>query len=149
MSKLHIIVGTVSGTALEAAEIASQQLSLKGHEVKLNAQFQAVDLQNAKDEITLICTSNTGMGDLPANITPLLIHLSNDYPNISGASYAIVNLGDSSYPNFAQAGRTLDEALQDLGAQALVEMLVIDALYDDDLECVLLPWLDTLAGKLS
>lgn len=131
MSNVHIIVGSVMGNAARVAQHIAEQLSEYGHEVKVNTQVTPDALNNG-NEFLLICTSNTGMGDPPANIAPLLVHLQNDCPNIAGRRYAIVNLGDSSYPNFAQAGKTFDEAFTDLGAVRALEPLIIDAIYDDD-----------------
>lgn len=136
------------GTALEVAQYAHQHLTSRGHKCRLNTNFSAGELAQATQEITLVCTSNTGMGDLPANIAPLLSHLSSDYPNIAGAKFAVINLGDSSYPNFAQAGNTLHEALLDLGATPINQMLVIDAIYDDDPIEPLKTWLPTLEAQL-
>lgn len=117
------------GTALEVGQALEDTFSGLGHNVWLNAEFQPGQLTQNPDEVLLLCTSNTGMGDLPANIAPLWVHLTNDYPAISGRRYGLINLGDSSYPNFAQAGRTLDEAMADLGAQRLGDPLVLDANY--------------------
>lgn len=119
------------GTALEVAQAVAATLEGCGHTVKINPQFQPGQLDDP-DEVLLVCTSNTGMGDLPANIAPLYAHLVTDFPPIAGRRYGIINLGDSSYPNFAQAGVTLDEALADLGAQRVGEPLVLDAILTDD-----------------
>lgn len=132
MADIQIIVGSVMGTAEQVAQDLQQTLTSCGHQVRLNMAFQKGQLDRDPNEVLLICTSNTGMGDLPMNIVPLYEHLKNDLPRISGRRYGLVNLGDSSYPNFAQAGRTLDEALADLGAQRLGEPLVLDAIYVDD-----------------
>lgn len=132
MAQIQIIVGSVMGTALEVGEALEDTLAGLGHEVWLNPQFQPGQLTRNPEEVFLLCTSNTGMGDLPANIAPLVVHLSNDYPAISGRRYGLITLGDSSYPNFAQAGQTLDEAMADLGAQRLGEPLVLDAIYVTD-----------------
>ena len=144
MSNIHIIVGTVMGTALEVAETISESLEGNGHSVQIHTQFKKDILNQDPDDILLICTSNTGMGDLPQNIIPFYEHLTQDYPPIAGRQYGLVNLGDSSYPNFAQAGKTLDEAMQDLGAQRLGEPLVLDAIYvsdyDDEAESWALEW---------
>lgn len=129
MARIQIIVGSVMGTALEVGQVLEDTLSGLGHNVTLNSRFQAGQLTQDPEEIILLCTSNTGMGDLPANIAPLLIHLCNDCPPIGGRRYGLVNLADSSYPNFAQAGQTLDDAMADLGAQRLGEPLVLDANY--------------------
>lgn len=120
------------GTAAEVAQALAATLTELGHNCRLNAHFEAGQLTENPAELILICTSNTGMGDLPANITPLYQHLACDFPNIAGRRYGIVNLGDSSYPNFAQAGKTLDEAMADIGAVRIGEPCVLDAIYVDD-----------------
>lgn len=131
MVAVQIIVGSVMGTALEVAEAVADTLTAQGHQVRVNARFQKGDLQDSQ-EVLLVCTSNTGMGDLPMNIVPFYEHLKNDYPVLAGRRYGVINLGDSSYPNFAQAGRTLDEALADLGAVRIGEPLIIDSIFTDD-----------------
>jgi MioC protein len=132
MASVHIIVGSVMGTAEEVAYVIQETLILAGHQVQIHHAFRSGDLPTDPSDILLACTSNTGMGDLPMNIVPFYEHLKNDYPPIAGRRYGIVNLGDSSYPNFAQAGQTLDEALADLGAVRLGDPLVMDAIYVDD-----------------
>lgn len=131
MAAVQIIVGSVSGTALEVAEAVADTLTAQGHQVRINARFQKGDLQDAQ-EVLLVCTSNTGMGDLPMNIVPFYEHLKNDYPALAGRRYGVINLGDSSFPNFAQAGKTLDEAVADLGAVRIGEPLVIDSIFTND-----------------
>lgn len=132
MAQIQIIVGSVMGTAVEVAEVVAATLEGCGHSPRINAAFQPGQLGEEPDEVMLICTSNTGMGDLPANIAPLYAHLRDDAPAITGQRYGVINLGDSSYPNFAQAGVTLDEAMADLGAVRVGEPLVIDAILTTD-----------------
>lgn len=132
MAEVQIIVGSVMGTALEVAQALRQALAEDGHQARANPQFRKGQLEANPGEILLICTSNTGMGDLPMNIVPFYEHLKMDFPRLAGRRYGMVNLGDSSYPNFAQAGKTLDEALADLGARRVGEPLVLDAIYVDD-----------------
>jgi len=132
MAEVQIIVGSVMGTALVVAQSLADILSTLGHKTRVNPQFQNGQLYTNPKEILLICTSNTGSGDLPMNIVPFYEHLKNDYPMIAGRRYGLVNLGDSSYPTFAQAGKTLDEAMADLGAQRIGDPLILDAIYVDD-----------------
>lgn len=144
MANIQIIVGSVMGTALEVAETVKQTLEGMGHSIRINPQFVAGQLTDTDDEVFIVCTSNTGMGDLPANIAPLHAHLTNDFPNIAGKQFGLINLGDSSYPNFAQAGQTLENALVDIGAQRLGDPLVLDAIYvsdyDDEAQDWALAW---------
>ena len=148
MANIQIIIGSVMGTAFQVAETAQRYLEDRGHTVILNPAFQAGDLKNP-DEILLVCTSNTGMGDLPDNIRPFHVHLINDLPPLFERRFALVNLGDSSYPNFAQAGKTLEHALQEVGAQPIQESLVMDAIMVDDYQSDAIDWLKTFAIKVE
>jgi len=148
MAAIHIIVGSVMGTALEVAQAVQQIFSAAGHDVRVNADFRKGQLDENPAEVILICTSNTGMGDLPLNIVPFYEHLKNDFPRIAGRRYGVINLGDSSYPNFAQAGKTLDETMADLGAQRIGEPLVIDAIYSDDPVAEARPWAEDWSKQL-
>lgn len=136
------------GTALDVAQALAQALNTAGHETRINPAFQKGQLDESPSEILLICTSNTGMGDLPMNIAPFYEHLKNDFPKIEGRRYGIVNLGDSSYPNFAQAGKTLDEAMADLGAQRVGEPLILDALDIDDPDIAARTWAENWSRQL-
>jgi len=148
MAAIHIIVGSVMGTAIEIAQAVQQIFSAAGHEVRLNADFRKGQLDENPAEVILICTSNTGMGDLPMNIAPFYEHLKNDFPRIAGRRYGVINLGDSSYPNFAQAGKTLDDAMADLGAQRIGEPLVLDAIYSDDPVAEARTWAEDWSKRL-
>ncbi|WP_188150544.1 flavodoxin domain-containing protein [Teredinibacter waterburyi] len=149
MATIHIIVGSVMGTAEALANWIANELQSSPLNVRVNREFKAGELFNSADEVVLVCTSNTGMGDLPQNIQPLLTHIGNDYPAIAGRGYGIINLGDSSYPNFAQAGQTLNEAFADIGATLIGEPLVIDALDDQSPEQLCSAWLSSWVDQVN
>ncbi len=148
MANMQIIVGSVMGTALDVAKTIEAVLEGCGHIISLNTSFQPADLNENNNEMLIVCTSNTGMGDPPENIAPLLAHLKNNCPDIYGRPYAIINLGDSSYPNFAQAGQSIEEALLDLGAKQVINSLVIDAMEEEDNEEVAAAWATKLNSAL-
>jgi MioC protein len=132
MSKIQIFIGSVYGGAEEVAELVGEELRSLGHEVTLNTYARAEDLARDANEIILLCHSNTGSGELPDNIQPLYLHLTRDYPRISGRRFGVINLGDSSYTTFNEAGVMLAAAFEDLGAQRIGEPLVLDASSGDD-----------------
>lgn len=132
MSKIQIFIGSVYGGAEEVAELVGEELRSLGHEVTLNTYARAEDLARDANEIILLCHSNTGSGELPDNIQPLYLHLTRDYPRISGRRFGVINLGDSSYTTFNEAGVMLAAAFEDLGAQPIGEPLVLDASSGDD-----------------
>ena len=146
--QITLIVGSVMGTALGVANALKHTLETNGTAVRLVEQFQPSDLTLDKEDIVLICTSNTGMGDLPANIVPFFDYLTQQLPQISGKRFGIITLGDSSYPNFAEAGNTLRNAMLDLGAILVGEPLVLDAIFVDDHEEEALQWLGSWTPQL-
>jgi len=141
MASIQILIGSVYGAAEQVAEIAAGQLRELGHEVSLNTYAQPEDLVRDSQEILLLCHSNTGAGELPDNIQPIYLHLTRDYPRISGKRYGVINLADSSYNTFNEGGRMLNEAFADLGAQLIGEPLIIDACSGDDPEALTREWI--------
>lgn len=145
---VHIVVGSVMGTAQSVAIRVASVLEQHGSKVRISTAFNGEGLYHADDEVLLICTSNTGMGDLPENILPLYALLTQSPPNIAGRLYGLINLGDSSYPNFAQAGNTLDESMADIGAQKLGSTCLLDAIYVDEPEDEAAEWAEDWAKLL-
>lgn len=148
MNKIQILVGSVYGGAEQVAEILSTELSKLGHDVSLNTYARAEDLVRDPNEVILLCHSNTGSGELPDNIQPLYLHLTRDYPRIAGRRYGVVNLADSCYTTFNEAGKMLDSAFEDLGAKRIGEPLVLDASSGDDAATLARDWVHEWAKLL-
>jgi MioC protein len=125
VAKIQIIVGSVMGTAERVANYLCEQYSAH-HSLNVNMHANAADLLRDESEFLLFCTSNTGHGDLPDNILPLFQQLTDNSPDIAGRHYALINIGDSSYPAFGEAGLLLKKALDDADALELVPSLLID-----------------------
>jgi len=142
MAKIQILIGSVYGAAEQVAEIAAEKLRERGHEVSLNTYARPADLTRDANEVLLLCHSNTGSGELPDNIQPIYLHITRDYPRIAGKRYGVINLADSSYTSFNEAGRMLDAAFADLGAVRVGEPLVIDACIGDDADGMTKDWID-------
>lgn len=151
MAHFYIVVGTVMGTAQEVAEIFADEVSKLNHTAEINANFKVGDLTPVleNDAILIVCSSNTGMGDLPENIFGFYQHLTNDFPRIADKHFAQINLGDSSYPNFGQAGQTLADALSDIGAKPILPMLTFDASEGNNYNTDIRMWLKDLPINLS
>lgn len=142
MAKFIVFVGTVMGTAQGVAEALSRKLREENHTCVVETAPRAVDLTLDPDAIWIFCTSNTGAGDLPANIQPFYEELTSQYPAIGGRRYGMIILGDSCYPTFAEAGYRLDAALADIGAQKVGDSLILDAMTGDDPQELALSWLE-------
>ncbi len=152
MAKIQIIVGTVMGTAQGIAEHLQKhlhQVEAGKHQVSINLRPKLADLTRDENEFLLFCTSNTGNGDLPDNIAPLFVALKTEFPRIAYRKYALINLGDSSYPTFGEAGQQLDEALMDIGAERIGEPLLIDSSVERYPQKLALEWVYTRLDEFS
>ena len=83
-----------------------------------------------------------------SNIEPIYLHLTRDYPRIAGKRYGVINLADSSYNTFNEAGRMLDAAFADLGAVRIGEPLVLDACSGDNPETQTRDWIHAWGQSL-
>lgn len=123
------------GTARGVADALVPLLAQAGYQARINAMPSCTDILQDAQEILLLCTSNTGMGDLPANIAPLYTQLTQPTgkrPSLERRRYGAIILGDSLYPNFAEAGHKLDKAFADRGATRIGRPLVLDARLNQD-----------------
>lgn len=127
MALAKIFVATVYGGALDVAEELKPELEAKGYEVTLYEEPTLADLTNGLPDLALFCVSTTGSGDFPSNFADFAAELEATGAPIQGLRYGVIALGDSSYPTFCNAGKTLDGLLTEYGAQRIGERLEIDA----------------------
>ncbi|MEM6301760.1 MAG: flavodoxin domain-containing protein [Pseudomonadota bacterium] len=143
MAKIQIVIGSVTGTAEGVADFIKDELDSE-HTIDTNVDTTVDDLVRDDGELLLFCTSNTGCGDLPDNIYPLYEDLRETPPKIAGRKYALINIGDSSFPTFGEAGVALDEALKDIGAEPLAESLLIDVGEERYPQKIALEWVKSI-----
>ena len=146
---IQIVVGSVMGTAQEVAETVHDVLQGHGHKVETLEQFEVGQLDLEPSTTLIVCTSNTGMGELPRNINPFYQHLLNDTPSIDGKEFAVINLGDSSYPNFGQTGQVLYESLVNIGAKPISDTAIFDDQVIEDYEAESTRWANNFTQTLS
>lgn len=144
MANVGLLVGSVTGTALSVAQALRARLIELGHAVEL---IEDGSLPSAPGP-WLMCTSTTGSGDIPENLWPFYLRLQEGM-YLPEQRFAVLTLGDSSYPRFAQSGRDIYAALVDCAAKPLVEIHIIDAIYTSDPKSDALTWLDSWASQLN
>ncbi|MBU3825630.1 MAG: flavodoxin [Candidatus Oceanisphaera merdipullorum] len=146
MATVDIIVGTVYGSAMSAAESLEEALMAAGHEVVLHEEAALADLN--PEHFWLVVTSTTGQGELPADILPLFSELRDNSGPLPQLRYAIAALGDSSYEHYCGGGQLFNDLLQELQATAVTEMLTIDATETLDPEVPAVTWLKSFISKI-
>lgn len=131
MTKIQIIVGTVNGTAWKAAESAAVILQKLGHQARVNEEATPADLVYDPEEVLLVCSSTTGDGEVPRNLSAVYSALDHEALDLNGRHYGVIALGDRGFPRFAHAGLLLEDALYRAGARRVGDVLTIDAQTED------------------
>lgn len=143
MPLLKIFVGTMYGGALDVAEQIQPLFEQVGYDVAIFDQPSLADLMDTPTDLAVFCTSTTGSGDFPGNLTAMVRELQEASPALVELRYGLIALGDSSYvDSFCGAGRALDELLQGYGATRVGERLEIDAMETFMADDAAIPWVE-------
>jgi MioC protein len=98
----------------------------------------------------VLCCSTTGSGDVPDNAQALYQSLDAQARYLGHVRYGLVALGDSSYGDtFYGGAKAFQNRLQDLGAQLVGEVCVLDALAAEEPDAVALAWFAAWAAQAS
>jgi len=126
--KLHLLVGTMTGTA----QLVAQELELVWDDGETQVETLLMDKLDcsvfAREGIFLIVTSTYGQGDVPDNAKNFYEDLKARRPDLSRVRYGVFGLGDRTYAEtFNFGGKRFDDILQELGAQRVGERVQHDA----------------------
>ena len=138
MAQFEIIVGTVLGASEYVADALKECLEAHQHSVSIHLTPDLEAL--ARDATWIICTSTHGAGELPDNIQPFAKQLSGT--DLSGISYLVVGLGDSSYDTFCNGAMILQDIMNQCHASLLQNPLHIDVLHHPIPEDHAVQWLE-------
>jgi MioC protein len=130
--RIHILVGTMTGTAQLCAQ--EMELALDDGETEVATlmmdQLDAsiFEKEPSRAGVFLICTSTYGQGDVPDNARALYEDLKAKRPDLSHVLYGVFGLGDRTYAEtFNFGGKRFDEILTELGARRVGERHMHDA----------------------
>jgi sulfite reductase (NADPH) flavoprotein alpha-component len=135
---LTIVYGSQTGNSKRLAEQLARHAETRGLGVRL-LRADAYPTRELKDERLLVVVISTqGDGDPPDDARGFVEHLSGKRaPALKALKFAVLGLGDSSYPQFNAIGRRLDARLAELGGERLLPRGDCDV----DVETVATPWL--------
>jgi flavodoxin len=148
MASVKFLVGSTYGNAQQVAEDAADQFSDLGHQVKVISRPTIDDVLASGTEVVIICSATIGEGEIPDNLLPFYNQLRDESPLLPHIKYGVIALGDSSYDNFADGGRQMDELMSELQAVVIQEMLAIDACETPDPEEAVIEWMSLLHTKV-
>lgn len=143
---ITILSASQTGNARKIAE----QLLLKLETAGINSRLIATGDYKSKninqEDIILLITSTQGEGEAPEEAIPLYTLLfSKKAPDLKNLHFAVLALGDSSYPDFCQAGKDFDTQLAKLGAKRLIPRVDCDIDYTSTANA----WQDEIIGILT
>lgn len=146
--KLLILYATESGNSEALAAKAKQDAARRGFAARLlDMGDAAIDmLKNAGTILAIVST--WGDGEPPQRAAPFYRALMGDAaPRLEGVNFAVLALGDSSYAQFCETGRRVDERLAALGASRAADRLDLDLDYEAPAKTWLNATLELLAPK--
>jgi sulfite reductase (NADPH) flavoprotein alpha-component len=132
---LTILYASESGNAAAVARSLASAAESRGKTVAI-ADLADYSIRSLKKETTVLFVSSThGDGDPPDTAATFFEDLrSKRAPKLDGLSYAVLALGDTSYEFFCEAGKLLDQRLEELGAKRLHDRVDCDVDFEADAE---------------
>lgn len=125
--KVTVLSASQTGNAKGVADKLGEALSELGIEVqrKTAGDYKAKNI--AEEKCLLLVSSTQGDGEPPEEAVSLYKYLfGKKAPKLNQLEFAVLGLGDSSYPDFCQAGKDFDQRLAELGGQRLIERVDCD-----------------------
>ncbi len=129
---LTIAYATDSGNAEEVAATAKKLAGKQGFAAKLVDMADVGPADLAKADNLLIVASTWGEGDPPERaIDCYQALMGEDAPSFADVNFSVLALGDSSYVNFCEVGRKLDERLEQLGGRRIADRIDCDLDFEE------------------
>ncbi len=144
-TKVTIAYGTETGNSKKLALDFAARARKQGVIAKVQAldQYKLNDLQ--KEEIFLTILSTHGDGEPPIAAKKFYDHVHQNGFKLSKLKFAVLALGDSSYPLFCKAGEDVDAQLKNLGADCLLPIQKCDVDYEEEA----MAWFDEIVKSVT
>lgn len=141
-----VLSASQTGNARRVAEQLLVKLERAGVNAKLTAAADFKSKTLPEEDIVLLVTSTQGEGEPPEEALPLYKFVfGKKTPDLSRVQFAVLGLGDSSYPNFCQAGKDFDAQFEKLGAKRLAERTDCDV----DFQAAADAWIENTVAQVA
>ena len=135
--RLTIVYGSQTGNARRLAEQLAERSEAAGVPVRLLRAGAYPQRELAQERTLVLVISTQGEGEPPDDARGLVEFIAGKRaPQLPALRFAVLGLGDSSYPQFCAIGRQLDARLAELGASRFAPLGEADV----DIEPVAAPW---------
>ena len=136
---LEILFGSQTGTA----EDVSERFCAMARSAGVECRVRPLDSISSTDDFAanvLFVVATTGDGEEPENMRQfwrfiMRRSLSATPDVLSHVHYALVGLGDSTYPKFNFVGKKLSKRLDQLGARSICEKVLADEQHPHGRNC--------------
>ena len=125
--RVLVLSASQTGNARSVAESLHAKLQAADVEARLSSAGDFKSKTLPDEDIVLLVTSTQGEGEPPEEALPLYKFIyGKKKPDLNKLTFAVLGLGDSSYPNFCQAGKDFDAKFAELGAGRLNDLGICD-----------------------
>ena len=115
-TRLTIVYGSQTGNAKREAEALSQEVQSQGLSVRLLRADAYPIRELANERLLYVVISTQGDGDPPDDAQTFFEYISGRRaPQLKELKFAVLGLGDSSYPQFNAIAKKLDARFAELG----------------------------------
>jgi sulfite reductase (NADPH) flavoprotein alpha-component len=119
-TRITVLYGSQTGNAKREAERLAEALRGEAAEVRLVRADAYPTRELAEERVLFVVISTQGEGEPPDDARGFVEFLSGRRaPKLDRLQFAVLGLGDSSYPQFNAMGRLLDARFEALGAKRL------------------------------
>ncbi|NOX42333.1 MAG: assimilatory sulfite reductase (NADPH) flavoprotein subunit [Gammaproteobacteria bacterium] len=144
--KVTILYGSQTGNAQAISNRLEEKINSQGLQAQVFSMDEYKVRNLSKETWVLFVVSTQGEGEPPENAYALHSFLnSKRATRLEQLNFAVLGLGDSSYPQYCEAAKDFDKRLGELGATRLFERLDCDVDYQNSVD----HWSATAIEKLK
>ncbi len=115
-----VLSASSTGNAKSVADKLAESLKVAGVAVNRSTLGNYKAKNIADEKAVILVTSTQGDGEVPEEAVPLFKLLNGKKaPKLNGVKFAVLGLGDTSYPNFCKAGKDFDALFEKLGGERI------------------------------
>lgn len=125
--KLRVFFATETGNSKMIAQQLAKQAKDHGWQASPQPVKKIKKIEDLQSDVPIIfITATHGEGDPPESALAFFELLRQSDVSLKGVKYAVLGLGDSSYPEYNKAARDLDAYMEKLGAERICECGELD-----------------------